>query len=125
MRLYKAVILVNLAFGLGLLAGYLWWERDVSRLQRNIEEIRRNNPPASGQSWTVNGIVRAALPNERLLVITHDRLPGLMGSMTMAFRVADPRLTEGVTPGDRVEFTVVKAGGDLILVALRKQGSYQ
>ena len=122
MRLYKAVILVNLAFVLGLLAGYLWWERDVSQLQREVEEARKASPSASGQSWTVNGIVRAALPQERLLVITHEPLPGLMGSMTMAFRVADPGLTKVVTPGDRVEFTVVKAGGDLVLVALRKQG---
>jgi Cu/Ag efflux protein CusF len=40
--------------------------------------------------------------------------------MTMAFRVNDRRLVEGVESGDRVDFTVVPEGTELLVNALRK-----
>lgn len=127
MRLYKAVILANLAFGLGLLSGYLWWERDVDRLRRELDTARQSAPALSGKvkSWSVLGIVRAVLPKDSLVVITHEPVPGLMGSMTMAFRAGDRALMKGIRPGDRVQFTLVldAAEKDLVLVALRKDGS--
>ena len=125
MRLYKVVILANLAFGLGLLSGYLWWERDVDRLRRELDTARQTTPAPRGgaKSWSAMGIVRAVLPKDGLVVITHEPVPGLMGSMTMAFRVSDRALTKGIEPGDRAQFTLVldPAEKDLVLVALRKE----
>lgn len=125
MRLYKVVILVNLAVGFGLLAGYLWWERDAQRLRRELETARQSTPARLGgeKSWSVKGIVRAVLQKDGLVVITHEPLPGLMGSMTMAFRLNDRALIKGIGPGDRVQFTLVAADKDLVLVALWKEGS--
>ncbi len=125
MRLYKVVILANLAFGLGLLAGYLWWERDVDRLRRQLSAVK---PPTAAQaagerSWSVRGIVRGFLPEMNLIVITHEPIPGLMGSMTMGFRAGTPSLLRGLTPGDRIEFTLKEAGSQLVVVALRKEAS--
>ena len=122
MRLYKAVILANLAFGLGLLSGYLWWQRDVDRLSRELAATRQSNPALpSVQGWSVLGIVRGVLAKDGMVIITHEPIPGLMGSMTMAFRVSDRALMRGLGPGDRVQFTLVAADKDLVLVEVRKE----
>lgn len=125
MRLYKVVILVNLAVGFGLLASYLWWERDVERLRRELETARQSAPARLGgeKIWTVSGIVREVLSKDGVVVITHEPLPDLMGSMTMTFRLNDRALVKGIQPGDRAQLTVVAADKDLVLVALRKEGS--
>ena len=125
MRLYKVVILANLVFGLGLLSGYLWWERDVDRLSRELATARQSNPagPAGERSWSVMGIVRAVRSNDRVVVITHESISSLMGSMTMAFRVSDGALMKGIEPGDRVQFTLLAADSELLVVGLRKEGS--
>ena len=123
MRLFKVAILVNLAFGLGLLSGYLWWERDVERLRRELDTARQSNPanPSAAKSWSVMGIVRGVIPKDGSIVMTHEPIPGLMGSMTMAFRLGDLALMKGIKPGDRVRFTLVATDKDLVLVALRKE----
>jgi Cu/Ag efflux protein CusF len=125
MRLPKVVILVNLALGLGLLAGSLWWEREADRLRRELDAARQSSPSSPGgmTSWTVMGIVRAVLQKDGVVVLTHEPIPGLMGSMTMGFRLTDRGLMKGIAPGDRVEFTLLAVEKDLVLVALRKEGS--
>lgn len=121
MRLSKAVALANVAFALGLLAGYLWWQGDVERLRGELDAARQSAPALpSGKSWTVMGIVRAVLPKDQSVVITHEPLEGLMGSMTMPFRMTDLALARGLAPGDRIRFTLVASGGELLVVALRK-----
>jgi Cu/Ag efflux protein CusF len=120
-RLYKAIVLANLALVVGLLAGSLWWRQEVARLEREVERARQAPTPGAGPaSWTVRGIVRGSQPRDRAVVITHEPVPGLMGAMTIAFRLADPRLTTGLAPGDRVEFTLVATGQELLVVTLRK-----
>lgn len=54
----------------------------------------------------MTGIVRAVRPAEGTVMITHEAIPDLMGSMTMTFRVADPTATRGIAPGDRIQFTL-------------------
>jgi Cu/Ag efflux protein CusF len=121
MRLYKVVILVNLALATGVLIGYQWSTREVSRSQRGATAS-----PIAGQgdrvSWTVKGIIRGTVPDQNLVVITHEPIPGLMGAMTMGFRAEPARLLPGLSAGDLVEFTVDKRGGDLFVVAVTKEG---
>jgi Cu/Ag efflux protein CusF len=122
MRLYKVLILVNLALALGLLAGYLWWQGEVERLRRDLAAARPVSParPEPGQTWTLKGIVRGVLAQDNIVVMTHEPVPGLMRAMTMGFRVGDASLVRGLEPGDRVEFTLVATGNELVLVALVK-----
>ena len=123
MRLYKVVILANLAFGLGLLSGSLWWQRDVDQLRRELLRARQASPagPEGEKSWLLMGIVRAVHPQDSSMVITHEPIPGLMGSMTMTFHVGDRALLKGLEAGDRIQFTLVSADKELIIVALRKE----
>ena len=105
MRAWKVVLLVNLALLVGLGSGYLWWGRQAARLERDLAAARSI---ASGveREWKVNGIVRAIFPEMDVLIITHEELSGYMGPMTMGFRVALPKIYEGIRIGDAVRFTV-------------------
>jgi len=40
MRLWRVILLVNLALGVGLLCGYLAWGREATRLGQELERTR-------------------------------------------------------------------------------------
>jgi Cu/Ag efflux protein CusF len=125
MRLYKAVILVNVALAFGFLAGSLWRADEVDRLRRELSAAQqaRKAQEAAQTTGTALGIVRGVFPQKDLLYLTHEDIPGLMPSMTMGFRTEDPELTRGLVPGDQVQFTVQKTGKEYVVIALRKEGS--
>ncbi len=54
------------------------------------------------------------------LVIAHEDIPGLMPSMTMRFDVADKELLNGVFPGQRVDFSLLRDDGRYRIVSLRQ-----
>jgi Cu/Ag efflux protein CusF len=90
MRLWRVILLVNLALGVGLLCGYLAWGREVARVGQELALARRQQATAGGQrTWQARGVVRAVLPELNVVVLTHEDLIGYMGSMTMGFRVHD------------------------------------
>jgi Cu/Ag efflux protein CusF len=122
MRLWKVVILVDLALLVGLGSGYLWWGRQAARLQRDLVAAR-SLAMGVEREWKVNGVVRAILPELDVLVITHEELPGYMTTMTMGFRVAAPKIYEGVRIGDAVRFTVRGAPPNVKIIALEKVAS--
>jgi Cu/Ag efflux protein CusF len=122
LRLWKVVLLVNLALLLGVGWGYLWWGRQAARLQRDLTAARSL---ATGleREWTVNGVVRAILPELDVVVITHEEIPGYMAPMTMGFRAVSPKIYEGVRVGDAVRFTLRGAPPNVKVVALEKVAS--
>jgi protein SCO1/2 len=125
MRLYKVVLLVNLALAVGFVSGSIWWAREVGRLRREVEAVRQGlqGGEAAQKCWAARGIVRVVAPAINRLVIDHEDIPGLMEAMTMAFEPADPTLLDGLVPGDRVRFTLREHDNRLILVAIEKEPS--
>jgi len=121
MRAWKVVVLVNLALALGVGWGYLWWGQQVARLERDLAAARLLGS-AGEREWTVNGMVRAILPELEVVVITHEEIPGFMPPMTMGFRAASPTIYEGVRIGDAVRFTVRGAPPNVKIVAIDKSG---
>lgn len=121
MRLWKVILLLNLALGVGIGLGYLRWAREVRRLQDEVVRLRAEAARPSPSSWAVRGIVRSVIPKLGAIFLTHEAMPGLMEAMTMGFEAADPKLLEGLAPGDPVRFTVRKDGERLVLVAIEKQ----
>jgi Cu/Ag efflux protein CusF len=119
MRPWKVVLLVNLALVLGAGWGYLWWGRQVARLQRELVTAGAYSSTAE-REWTVNGVVRAILPDMQVVVLTHEEMPGFMVPMTMGFRAASPKIYEGVRIGDAVRFTVRGAPPNVKIVAIEK-----
>jgi Cu/Ag efflux protein CusF len=121
MRLWKAVLLLNLALGVGLLLGYLWWGKDAARLRQEVAVARR---AAAGveREWVARGVVRSVIPELNVLVVTHEEIPGFMPSMTMGFRAASPRLYEGLRVGDRVRFRLRGVPPDVNIVEIAPEG---
>jgi Cu/Ag efflux protein CusF len=121
MRLWRVVLLVNLALGVGLLLGYLAWGRELTRLGQELEQARTRQLVAGSQrTWHARGVVRAVLPELNVVVLTHEDLPGYMGSMTMGFRVHDPKLYDGLDIGDTVRFTLTGAPPNVEITAIAK-----
>lgn len=60
----------------------------------------RSNP------FVGQGIVQQVQSDERQLVLEHGEIPGLMGSMTMGYPVADSLPLEALSAGDLVEFSI-------------------
>ena len=119
MKIWRAVLLVKLALALGVGWGYLWWGRQVVRLQRELVAVQVLGSAAE-REWTVNGVVRAILPDLDVVVLTHEEIPGYMVPMTMGFRAASPKIYEGVRIGDAVRFTVRGAPPNVKIVAIEK-----
>ena len=107
---------------MGLLCGYLAWGREAARLGQELERTRLQQATAgSRRAWQARGVVRAVLPELNVVVLTHEDLPGYMGSMTMGFRVHDPKLYEGLDIGDAVIFTLTGAPPNVEITAIAKQ----
>jgi protein SCO1/2 len=67
-------------------------------------------PPAhAGQNerrYVVRGMVLKVDVPARIFVVSHERIEGLMESMTMPFQVRDGRQLQGLGPGTVVEFAL-------------------
>jgi Cu/Ag efflux protein CusF len=123
-KLWRVVVLVNLALGVGLLLGFLAWGRQVSELERALELARRQATAAGEErTWTIRGVVRAVLPDMNIVVLTHEEIPGYMTPMTMGFRVRDPQLYRGLDIGDTVRFTLSGAAPNVVITAITREGT--
>ena len=123
MRLWRVVLLLNLAVGVGVLVGWLAWGREIPRLERRLSESQQRVLVVGEQTWIVKGVVRAVLPEIQVVVLTHDEIPGLMpAGMTMGFKVQNPRILERARPGDVVRFTLKGVPPDVRITALVKEG---
>ena len=120
MRLWKVVVLLNLALALGIGLGYLRWAKEVRSVRDEISRLRAEAARPTPESWTVRGIVRSVIPKLGAVFITHEAMPGLMDAMTMGFEADAPQMLDGLGPGDPVRFTVRKDGERLVLVAIEK-----
>jgi Cu/Ag efflux protein CusF len=67
--------------------------------------------------------VRSVLPQGAAIFITHETIPGLMEGMTMGFEAEDPKILDGLGPGDPVRFTLAQKGARLYLVAVEREGN--
>jgi Cu/Ag efflux protein CusF len=121
MRVWKVVVLLNLALCVGLGAGYVWWGQQTRRLARELEAARASAAAAGGErEYQVTGVVRAGLGDLGMLVVTHGEIPGYMPAMTMGFRTASPKIVESVKPGDAVRFTLRGTPPNLAITAIEK-----
>jgi Cu/Ag efflux protein CusF len=123
MKLWRAVLLLNLALAVGVVLGWLAWGREVSRLEARLGQSQRVVVIGGEQTWVVKGVVRAVIPEIQVLVLTHDEIPGYMSAgMTMGFKVKDAKLLERAHVGDVVRFTLTGVPPDLQITALATEG---
>ena len=66
-----------------------------------------NPSGGEGQQTAVGqGKVIAVVPSSSQLVVEHGEIKGLMGAMTMGYKVDPPSLLEGLKAGDEIRFTI-------------------
>jgi len=119
MRLWRVVVLVDLALAIGLGAGYLWWGQQARRLARELELARSVAAAVGGErEFHGAGVVRAGLADLGLVVITHGEIAGYMPPMTMGFRVGSPKIVESVKPGDAIRFTLRGTPPNMAITAI-------
>src|SRR5262245_3432181 len=119
MRLWRAILLMNLALALGIMVGYLAWGRQIVRLQDELASAKQQ-ASVPGR-WTVRGVVRAVLLPANVIILTHEDIQGFMSSMTMGFPVKDPKLLEGLDIGATVRFTLTGVPPDLTITAIQRE----
>ncbi len=123
MRLWRVIILLNLALAIGLLLGYLAWGRQVGALEQELALTRQSGTaPGIEQVFTTQGVVRALIPEINVVVLTHDEIKGFMPAMTMGFRTAEPQLFRGVAVGDVVRFTLKGVPPNVLITEMVKEG---
>jgi Cu/Ag efflux protein CusF len=124
MRLWRVVLLLNLAIGAGLLVGWLAWGREIPRLERRLLESQQRVVVVGGeQTWVVKGVVRAVIPEIQVVVLTHEEIPGFMpAGMTMGFKAKSAKILESVRTGDIVRFTLNGVPPDVQITVLVKEG---
>ena len=123
MRLWRVVLLVNLAMVVGLLLGYLAWGRSLDETRRELAELRGQIVPAGVERvLRARGVVRAVVPEINVIVLSHDEIAGFMPPMTMGFRAQEGKLLDGVQVGDVLAFTLRGVPPNLLLTELRKEG---
>jgi Cu/Ag efflux protein CusF len=124
MRLWRVVLLLNLAVGVGVLVGWLTWGQQIPRLERRLQESQQRVLVVGGeQTWIVKGVVRAVIPEIQVVVLTHDEIPGFMpAGMTMGFKVQNPSVIERARVGDVVRFTLKGVPPDVQITSLVKEG---
>ena len=123
MRLWRVILLVNLALAVGLLLGFLAWGRPLDETRRELAELRGQMVPAGVERvLRARGVVRAIVPEINVIVLSHEEIAGFMPPMTMGFRAQDGKLLDGVEVGDLLAFTLRGVPPNLVLTELRKEG---
>ena len=74
------------------------------------------------KQYELKGQVLGLKPEEREVLIKHEDIQGFMPGMTMPFKVRDPKLLDGLIPGDLVTAILVVAEADAHLSAVNKTG---
>jgi hypothetical protein len=123
MRMWQVAILVNLALVLGLGSGYGAWGRrlatldsEVKTAQAQVEQLTREREACFAgarygeQLWEGRGIVRAVYP--KVLIVTHEEIPGLLPARTTGFRLADSVDRGRAHAGDSIRFWLQGTGYD-------------
>jgi protein SCO1/2 len=78
---------------------------------------------AREKAYTVEGQILAVAPNHLEATIKHEEIKGLMPAMTMAYKVKESKLFDGLAPGDLINATLHVGENDAYLTAVRKVGT--
>jgi len=66
------------------------------------------------------GVVKNINAVDGIVTLAHEPIKSLnWPAMTMGFKVKDKKLIDGVTPGSKVEFTLVQTGKDYVITSIK------
>jgi Cu/Ag efflux protein CusF len=65
-----------------------------------------NSVSSAPQTYSGVGVVIAAVPRMRRLIVDHEEIKGFMAAMEMSYTVSSPALLESLNAGDKIRFTI-------------------
>ena len=68
---------------------------------------------------TGHGTVAGIDGTKHEVTLDHGPVPGVMSAMVMTYSVSDPKVLDGVTPGEKVEFDVEARGKEYVVTGIR------
>lgn len=71
----------------------------------------------------VAGTVVRLAPEDGIITVDHEEIPGFMAAMIMDLEVADPDELDRIAPGDRILFDLVELESRYRIVRIRKQAA--
>lgn len=78
--------------------------------------------PQGARQYRLRGQVVALVPDRHELTVKHGDIPGFMPAMTMAYRVKDAKLLDGLSRGDLISATLNVREADAWLSAIQRTG---
>src|SRR5262249_36341502 len=75
----------------------------------------------TAKEYDVKGKVVDVAADRQAVTLDHEDIPGLMKGMTMKFRVADPKVLEGIQAGDAVGGRLKVQAGTYTITQLAKR----
>jgi protein SCO1/2 len=82
----------------------------------------KSSPPPNVREYPITGQVLTIKPDKTEVTVKHDDVPGFMPAMTMPFAIKDPKLLDGLAPGDLIKATLVVTDEESYLSAIQKTG---
>jgi Cu/Ag efflux protein CusF len=82
---------------------------------------QKANHESPVKDYPIDAKVVDVAPDRTAVTLDHKDIPGLMSAMKMKFSVADPKVLEGVEPGDQVEGRLKAEGGKYVVTQLKKR----
>jgi protein SCO1/2 len=79
-------------------------------------------PPEGDTSYSASGVVEKISPDRHTATIHNQEIPGYMMEMTMDFPVKNTNEFNGVSPGDKITFTVIAGKNNAWIQNIRRTG---
>ena len=74
----------------------------------------------SAATHSVQGVVKSVDTRNNTVMLAHEPVPSLKWpAMTMAFKAEDPKLIQGLTTGQKVNFEFAQRGKDYVLTSIK------
>ncbi|HWW85066.1 MAG TPA: copper-binding protein, partial [Vicinamibacterales bacterium] len=81
-----------------------------------------SKPEPPQQTYTLVGQVMSVDAPQKMVTVKHDEIKGFMGAMTMPYQVRDPKLLDGLSPGDLINGTLIVESNGAYLSTIKKTG---
>ena len=90
---------------------------------QGMKDMDSKNMPMKSDGATVHkatGVVRSVDTNKNTVTLAHEPVASLKwAAMTMAFKVDDRKLLDGVTVGKKVDIEFKQSGKDYVITSLK------
>lgn len=72
------------------------------------------------KDYPITGVIKGFQSENRVVILQHEKIEGLMEAMTMGFELKDPSLAKGLKVGDKVTGTLTVSADAYVISALKK-----